>query len=169
MGRQKAIFASSSLLAESCLLTRTHTHRCTESDSSRRIQLPPNLDSGTLFLTTRKSTRPPEKSSLRRRSPRRPPDWSRTSASGSDTILDLELTTCYRDMGARHRARPGSIQILRVERLPVTNAAGEKQGAKRPHITQLLDSKIRFPLPRRIISRKQQNAPRFATKRPSTM
>merc|ERR1712210_60236 len=86
-----------------------------------------------------------------------------------DTMTSGAVTQCYRDMGARHRARPGSIQILRVERLPVTNAAGEKQGAKRPHITQLLDSKIRFPLPRRIISRKQQNAPRFATKRPSTM
>merc|ERR1711993_23375 len=86
-----------------------------------------------------------------------------------DTKTDGAVTQCYRDMGARHRARPGSIQILRVERLPVTNAAGEKQGPKRPHITQLLDSNIRFPLPRRIISRKQQNAPRFATKRPCTM
>merc|ERR1711953_1667402 len=86
-----------------------------------------------------------------------------------DTMTSGAVTQCYRDMGARHRARPGSIQILRVERLPVTNAAGEKQGPKRPQITQLLDSNIRFPLPRRIISRKQQNAPRFATKRPCTM
>merc|ERR1712231_11343 len=75
-----------------------------------------------------------------------------------DTKTEAAVTQCYRDMGARHRARPGSIQILRVERLPVTNAAGEKQ-----------DSKLKFPLPRKIITRKQQNAPRFVTKRPCTM
>ncbi|CBY11440.1 unnamed protein product [Oikopleura dioica] len=31
-----------------------------------------------------------------------------------DTKTDGAVTQCYRDMGARHRARPGSIQILRV-------------------------------------------------------
>ena len=31
-----------------------------------------------------------------------------------DTMTSGAVTQCYRDMGARHRARPGSIQILRV-------------------------------------------------------
>merc|ERR1712210_197158 len=46
---------------------------------------------------------------------------------------------------------------------------GREAGCEATTHHPALDSKIRFPLPRRIISRKQQNAPRFATKRPSTM
>merc|ERR1712168_116500 len=72
------------------------------------------------------------------------------------------VTQAYRDMGARHRARPGSIQILRVERV-------EAKNCKRTHITQLHNSQIRFPLPRKIMSRKAQNAPRYTTVRPNTM
>merc|ERR1712096_181844 len=72
------------------------------------------------------------------------------------------VTQAYRDMGARHRARPGSIQILRVERV-------EAKNCKRTHITQLHNSQIRFPLPRKIMSRKAPNAPRYTTVRPNTM
>merc|ERR1711964_637431 len=35
-----------------------------------------------------------------------------------------------------------------------------------PKSQQMLNKNIRFPLPRRIISRKEQNAPRFTTKKP---
>merc|ERR1712157_63187 len=79
-----------------------------------------------------------------------------------DTQTSGAVTQCYRDMGARHRARPGSIQILKV-------AAIEGKDAKRPHVQQMLKKDIRFPLPRRIMSRKAQNAPRFTTKKPTTM
>merc|ERR1712078_113794 len=79
-----------------------------------------------------------------------------------DTQTAGAVTQCYRDMGARHRARPGSIQILKV-------AAVEGKDVKRPAIQQMLNKNIRFPLPRRIISRKEQNAPRFTTKKPPTM
>merc|ERR1712168_1441904 len=72
------------------------------------------------------------------------------------------VTQAYRDMGARHRARPGSIQILKVA--PVAAKA-----CRRSNITQLHNSQIKFPLPRKIMSRKSQNAPRFTTKRPNTM
>merc|ERR1711887_22587 len=78
------------------------------------------------------------------------------------THISDAVTQAYRDMGARHRARPGSIQILRVERI-------EAKNCKRNHITQLHNSQIRFPLPRKIMSRKSQNAPRFTTVRPNTM
>merc|ERR1711935_860038 len=37
----------------------------------------------------------------------------------------------------------------------------------RTAITQLHNSAIKFPLPRKIISRKSQNAPRFTTRRPN--
>merc|ERR1711935_1273342 len=72
------------------------------------------------------------------------------------------VTQAYRDMGARHRARPGSIQILKVQ--PVA-----AKDCRRTAITQLHNSAIKFPLPRKIMSRKSQNAPRFTTRRPNTM
>jgi large subunit ribosomal protein L18Ae len=79
----------------------------------------------------------------------------------STRIADA-VTQAYRDMGARHRARPGSIQILKVA--PVA-----AKDCKRTNITQLHNSAIKFPLPRKIMSRKSQNAPRFTTVRPNTM
>merc|ERR1712078_919674 len=72
------------------------------------------------------------------------------------------VTQAYRDMGARHRARPGSIQILRVESVAAKDC-------RRANIQQLHNSQIKFPLPRKIMSRKAQNAPRFTTARPNTM
>merc|ERR1711970_1132280 len=72
------------------------------------------------------------------------------------------VTQAYRDMGARHRARPGSIQILKVA--PVA-----AKDCRRSAITQLHNSQIKFPLPRKIMSKKAQNAPRFTTQRPNTM
>merc|ERR1739848_424069 len=72
------------------------------------------------------------------------------------------VTQAYRDMGARHRARPGSIQILRVESVAAKDC-------RRPNIQQLHNSQIRFPLPKKIMSRKAQNAPRFTTVKPNTM
>merc|ERR1712008_424805 len=55
------------------------------------------------------------------------------------------VTQAYRDMGARHRARPGSIQILKVQ--PVA-----AKDCRRTAITQLHNSAIKFPLPRKIMS-----------------
>ncbi|KAK7822162.1 hypothetical protein U0070_000726 [Myodes glareolus] len=66
---------------------------------------------------------------------------------------------CYRDMGARHRARAHSIQIMKVEEI----AAGK---CRRPAVKQFNDSKIKFPLPHRVLRR--QHKPRFTTKRPNT-
>merc|ERR1712198_147082 len=65
----------------------------------------------------------------------------------------------YRDMGARHRARPGSIQIMKVAEVHASKC-------KRKHITQFHDSKIKFPMPRRVMSKSRQHAPRFTTKQP---
>merc|ERR1712076_14118 len=69
------------------------------------------------------------------------------------------VTQCYRDMGARHRARPASIQIMRVEEV-------EASKCRRSNIKQFHNSKIRFPLNHRI-QRKVHN-PRFTTNRPHT-
>lgn len=46
-------------------------------------------------------------------------------------------------MGARHRARADSIQIIKVEEIAANQC-------RRPHMKQFHDSKIKFPLPNRI-------------------
>ncbi|KAK2192615.1 hypothetical protein NP493_26g07045 [Ridgeia piscesae] len=69
------------------------------------------------------------------------------------------VTQCYRDMGARHRARASSIQIMRVERI-------QSSKCRRTNIKQFHDSKIKFPLPHRVSRRLHH--PRFTTNRPHT-
>merc|ERR1712047_40222 len=64
----------------------------------------------------------------------------------------------YRDLGARHRARAHSIQIIRVE--PV--AASE---TRRSLVKQMHDSKIKFPLPSRV---QKSKGSMFKAKRPNT-
>ncbi|CAD5110892.1 DgyrCDS256 [Dimorphilus gyrociliatus] len=76
-----------------------------------------------------------------------------------DLTTSGAVTQCYRDMGARHRARASSIQIMRVEIVPSSKC-------RRPHIKQFHDSKIKFPLPHRIC--KNLHKPRFSTRRPHT-
>ncbi|KAH0508326.1 60S ribosomal protein L18a [Microtus ochrogaster] len=70
------------------------------------------------------------------------------------------VTQCYRDMGARHRARAHSIQIMKVKEI----ATGK---CRRPADKQFHDSKIKFPLPHRLLQR--QEMPCFTTKRPNTV
>ncbi|XP_034252893.1 60S ribosomal protein L18a [Thrips palmi] len=56
------------------------------------------------------------------------------------------ITACYRDMGARHRARAHAIQVIKCEVVKAINT-------RRPLVKQFHDSKIRFPLPKRIQGR----------------
>jgi len=76
-----------------------------------------------------------------------------------DMTAAAAVTQCYRDMGARHRARAHSIQIMRVEEIAAAKC-------RRPHVKQFHDSKIKFPLPCRVIRRLHK--PRFTTTRPTT-
>uniref|UniRef100_A0A4D5R8V2 60S ribosomal protein L18a n=1 Tax=Scolopendra viridis TaxID=118503 RepID=A0A4D5R8V2_SCOVI len=76
-----------------------------------------------------------------------------------DLTVAGAVTQCYRDMGARHRARAHSIQIIKVEEIPASKC-------RRPHVKQFHDSKIKFPLPCRVV--KRLHRPRFTTKRPNT-
>uniref|UniRef100_A0A2K5L292 Large ribosomal subunit protein eL20 n=1 Tax=Cercocebus atys TaxID=9531 RepID=A0A2K5L292_CERAT len=69
------------------------------------------------------------------------------------------VTQCYRDTGARHRARAHSIQIMKVEEIAASKC-------RRPAVKHFHDSKIKFPLPYRVLRR--QHKPRFTTKRPNT-
>merc|ERR1711872_8753 len=76
-----------------------------------------------------------------------------------DMTVSKAVTQCYRDMGARHRARSHAIQILKVEEVDANKC-------RRPHVKQFHNSKIRFPLPHRVTARLHK--PRFTTRRPNT-
>uniref|UniRef100_A0A8D3DU90 Large ribosomal subunit protein eL20 n=1 Tax=Scophthalmus maximus TaxID=52904 RepID=A0A8D3DU90_SCOMX len=71
-----------------------------------------------------------------------------------DLTTSGAVTQCYRDMGARHRARAHSIQIMKVQIIAANKC-------RRPAIKQFHDSKIKFPLPHRVLRR--QHKPRFTT------
>ncbi|XP_071081980.1 large ribosomal subunit protein eL20-like [Haliotis cracherodii] len=94
--------------------------------------------------------------------------WLRyTSRSGThnmyreyrDLTAAKAVTQCYCDMGARHRARASSIQIIRVEIIPANKC-------RRANIQQFHNSQICFPLPHRVD--RKLHAPRFTTRRPTT-
>ena len=68
------------------------------------------------------------------------------------------VAACYQDMAAQHRARFSSIHIIRVAELKASEV-------RRPYIQQLIDSKLKFPLPHRVA---RSFRPVFAAKRPST-
>ncbi|CAH1401857.1 unnamed protein product [Nezara viridula] len=76
-----------------------------------------------------------------------------------DLTVGGAVTQCYRDMGARHRARAHSIQIIKVEIVKAANC-------RRPLVKQFHDSKIKFPLPKRIQHKNQ--LPKFSTRKPRT-
>ena len=75
-----------------------------------------------------------------------------------DMTVSAAITQCYRDMGARHRARAHAIQIIKVE--PVA-----AKDCRRPLIKQMHDSKIRFPLPSKV---QKSEGSMFKANRPNT-
>ena len=76
-----------------------------------------------------------------------------------DLSVSGAITQCYRDMGARHRARAHSIQIIKVEVVKAANC-------RRPQVKQFHDSKIKFPLPKRIQHRNRMST--FSVRKPRT-
>ena len=68
------------------------------------------------------------------------------------------VASCYQDMAARHRARFSSIHIIRVAEIKASQV-------RRPYIQQLIDSKLKFPLPHSVA---RAFRPIFARNRPST-
>ncbi|KAL9116104.1 MAG: hypothetical protein Q9227_000473 [Pyrenula ochraceoflavens] len=95
--------------------------------------------------------------------------WIRyNSRSGTHNMYKeyREMSRCdavhsmYQDMAARHRARFGSIHILKVVELENADQV------KRPYIKQLLTKNLQFPLPHRVPKTKGKKI--FSAKRPST-
>lgn len=69
------------------------------------------------------------------------------------------VAAMYKDMAGRHRARFRSIHIIKVSELTTAQV-------RRPYIQQLIDPKLKFPLPHRV---NRSYRPIFAGKRPTTM
>merc|ERR1712198_35379 len=55
-----------------------------------------------------------------------------------DLTVSGAVTQCYRDMGARHRARAHSVQIMRVETVNASKC-------RRPATLQYHNAKLKFP------------------------
>merc|ERR1719197_1246157 len=87
-----------------------------------------------------------------------------------DTTLTGAVEQMYAEMASRHRARQSSIQIRDTCIIPGPLVSKDPtQGAKRVSIIQLLNSKVKFPLPHRISrasSKKFRST--FKASRPST-
>jgi len=76
-----------------------------------------------------------------------------------DLTREGAVTQCYRDMGAKHRARPHAIQIMKIEEIAAAKC-------RRVGITQFHNEKLKFPLPHRV--KMQKSHPRFTARRPKT-
>ena len=74
-----------------------------------------------------------------------------------DVSVADAVTQCYRDMGARHRARADTIQIIKIQSIPNSKC-------RRPNVKQFHKAKLRFPLPTKIDRR--FHSPRFTTRIP---
>jgi len=79
-----------------------------------------------------------------------------------DVSLNHAIGTLYNDMAGRHRARKPSIQIIRTATLTPKQCT-------RLNVTQYHDSKLKFPLPHRVVrpASKKLRAT-FLANRPST-
>ena len=87
-----------------------------------------------------------------------------------DTTLTGAVEQMYAEMASRHRARQTSIQIRDTCIIPGPLVSKDpSQGAKRVSVLQLLNSKVKFPLPHRVSrasSKKFRST--FKASRPST-
>ena len=79
-----------------------------------------------------------------------------------DVSINAAIDTLYNDMAGRHRSRFSSIQIIK------TAAIGAAE-CRRTTVTQFHDSKIKFPIPHRILrAGSKQNKSTFTHMRPNT-
>ena len=78
-----------------------------------------------------------------------------------DVSINGAIDTLYNDMAGRHRSRFSSIQIIKT-------AAIAAKDCNRPSTMAFHDSKIKFPLPHRILRTNKKNKSTFSCLRPNT-
>ncbi|KJE88864.1 ribosomal protein L18ae [Capsaspora owczarzaki ATCC 30864] len=74
-----------------------------------------------------------------------------------DLTIAGAVTSCYRDMAARHRVRGRSLHIIKAAEIPAAKC-------RRVAVTQFHDNALKFPLPHRVLKSKAK----FLAKRPHT-
>merc|ERR1711924_520333 len=78
-----------------------------------------------------------------------------------DVTINGAVSQMYSEMAGRHRAQPGSIQIINSAVIP----AGK---CRRDHVTEMLDSKMKYPIIRKmpLVAKKYRTT--FKASRPMT-
>mmetsp|Transcript_43928 Transcript_43928/g.136078 ORF Transcript_43928/g.136078 Transcript_43928/m.136078 type:complete len:190 (+) Transcript_43928:110-679(+) len=78
-----------------------------------------------------------------------------------DVTINGAVGTMYSEMAGRHRAQPGSIQIINTAVLP--NSA-----CRRDHVTEMHNTKLRFPIIRKMPLVNKRFRATFTAQRPHT-
>mmetsp|Transcript_90839 Transcript_90839/g.257203 ORF Transcript_90839/g.257203 Transcript_90839/m.257203 type:complete len:88 (+) Transcript_90839:2-265(+) len=78
-----------------------------------------------------------------------------------DVSINGAVGKLYSEMAGRHRAQPGSIQIINTAQLPAS-------ACRREHVKEMHNSKLRFPIITKVplLSKKLRST--FTARRPST-
>eukprot|EP00929_Paragymnodinium_shiwhaense_P048287 TRINITY_DN2442_c1_g1_i9.p1 TRINITY_DN2442_c1_g1~~TRINITY_DN2442_c1_g1_i9.p1 ORF type:complete len:217 (+),score=64.12 TRINITY_DN2442_c1_g1_i9:88-651(+) len=78
-----------------------------------------------------------------------------------DVTINGAVSQLYSEMAGRHRAQPGSIQIINSAVIP----AGK---CRRDHVLEMLDSKLKYPVIRKMPLVHKKYRTTFKAKRPMT-
>merc|ERR1719162_514941 len=78
-----------------------------------------------------------------------------------DTSINGAISTLYQEMAGRHRAQAGSIQIINTAVLPASKC-------RREHILEMHNSKLKFPIIRKMPLVSKKHRAKYTAKRPNT-
>merc|ERR1719253_1945180 len=78
-----------------------------------------------------------------------------------DTTVNGAVSQMYAEMAGRHRGQAESITIMKTSIIPSSKC-------RRTHITQMHDSKLKFPVVKKLPLKTQQYRETFLARRPTT-
>eukprot|EP00928_Gymnodinium_smaydae_P050742 TRINITY_DN342_c0_g2_i6.p1 TRINITY_DN342_c0_g2~~TRINITY_DN342_c0_g2_i6.p1 ORF type:complete len:211 (+),score=61.45 TRINITY_DN342_c0_g2_i6:71-634(+) len=78
-----------------------------------------------------------------------------------DVSINGAVGKLYQEMAGRHRAQPGAIQIINTAVLPASKC-------RRDHVTEMHNSKLKFPVIRKMPMVNKKFRSTFQAKRPNT-
>merc|ERR1712137_1235673 len=78
-----------------------------------------------------------------------------------DVTINGAISSMYQEMAGRHRTEAGSIQIINTAVLPASKC-------RREHITEMHNSKLKFPVIRKMPMVPKKYRSKFCAKRPTT-
>jgi len=78
-----------------------------------------------------------------------------------DVTINGAISQMYSEMAGRHRAQPGSIQVINTAIIPASQC-------RRDHVTEMHDSKLKFPVVRKMPMALKKLRTTFKANRPKT-